>query len=117
MDDTGIIYIAGPYSHSNQNVMHARFLEHERYTNKVLYNLLQTPYSPIVHFHEMAQKYKLPTDALWWYAHNKRMLHVSQEVHVLMLPGWKESKGTSQEIKWASALGIEVRYVEAEWNL
>jgi Domain of unknown function (DUF1937) len=85
-------YLGSPYSHARGSIRMERYaLNLSAFAwlakNKII------AYSPIVHCHEAATKFKLPTDAAWWGAHNAALLSPAESLTILQLPGWKESKG------------------------
>lgn len=67
-----------------------------------------TPFSPIVHCHEMAQRYSLPKDAKFWQEYNEIMLSFAGRVFVLGIDGWDRSEGVMMERVLAHELGIPV---------
>jgi len=107
------IYIASPYTHLNPLKMEERFKLVENYIfHLTLQNVIA--YSPIVHFHQIAKEYTLPTDAEFWYKHNVAFLKSAKALHVLQLPGWDMSKGIIKEIKVATMLHLPIFY--QQWN-
>ena len=68
-------------------------------------------FSPIAHTHPIAA-YGLPMEWAFWEAQDRAFLEACSEVQVLMLDGWRESKGVSAEIALASELSKPVLYVE-----
>lgn len=100
-----MIYLASPYSHPDPLIMKTRFLLAEEvtacYTRRGVH-----VYSPIVHYHEMAAKYKFPSDFEFWRKLNFDMLRRADELWVLEIPGWKESKGVTAEIAMWNELGM-----------
>lgn len=63
-------------------------------------------YSPIVACHQIAIKYKLPRDNAFWAEYNAEFLKRCNELYILELPGWMESKGVDWEIDRAWELRI-----------
>ena len=51
-------------------------------------------------------------DDRWWYEYDVGWLPHCDELVVLMLPGWAESKGVRIEVEAAEALGIRATYLE-----
>lgn len=49
----------------------------------------------------MALAYALPTDAEFWKDYNLTVLSAAAGVYVLMMDGWKESRGVKMELIWA----------------
>ena len=107
-----IIYLASPYSHPDPAVREARF----EAACKAAAGILREGgivFSPIAHSHHIA-KYGLPPELGFWLRIDRAILAHCSAVHVLMLPGWRESKGVEAEIMEAERLGIPVEYMEAE---
>ena len=97
-----MIYLASPYSHPDPAVMQRRF-EDVRAVTAALLRRGEIVYSPIVHGHAIATAHELPTDHDFWLRHCFAMLERADNLHVLMLDGWKESKGVQAEIDWWKA--------------
>lgn len=103
-------YVASPYSHHDLSVMTTRYIT----TMKACAELTGEGYfviSPIVHWHEVAKHFGLPTDCDYWEEYNKALMEACDGVIVLKLDGWEESKGVAKEIAWGEALGLEIMYV------
>lgn len=105
------IYVACPYSSDN-------FFEREkRYNAATEYSahLVATGnhvFSPITHSHPMVAYAELPSDWDYWKSFDERMLQMCDVVHVIMLPGHKESVGVQAEIKIARSLGKPVEFID-----
>jgi hypothetical protein len=59
-------------------------------------------YSPIAHWHEIAIRNGLPTNANAWIDLNRREMVASDAVAFLHLDGWRDSAGMAMEKEWAS---------------
>lgn len=105
-----MIYLASPYSHVRSRVRRERFLAAEAYLASCT-ALGEILYSPIVHFHTLARRHKLPHDATYWRAHNEGMLSMAEELRVLVLPGWEHSIGIAREVAFAKENSIPVTHV------
>lgn len=68
--------------------------------------------SPIVHCHELACAYDLPKTHEFWMNYNEGLMRSCDKVIVLMMPFWKESKGVTHEIEYATSLGKEILYID-----
>ena len=104
-----MIYLATPYTHRDRAVMLARF----RAVNKAAAQLMAqglNVFSPISHSHPIAEAGALPTTWDFWEKYDREVLKCCSQVIVLMLDGWKESKGVTAEVQIAEGLGIVVRY-------
>ena len=104
-------YLASPYTHADKAVMQKRFEEAERCLAWMLGLRIWT-YAPIVHCHALALRYDLPPDHEFWLDYDRAMILGSNGVFVLMLDGWKESRGVQGEIKFARDNHFVVRYVK-----
>lgn len=69
-------------------------------------------YSPILHCHPMSVAHALPGDYNFWLQYDRNMIDRADEVMVLMLRGWQESKGVAAEIAYAESIGKSVHMVE-----
>lgn len=74
-------------------------------------------FSPIVYSSAMSVEHGLPADWLFWRGFDIRMLSRCEELWVLMLEGWRESKGVSEEIEIAKQYGMRVDYITEKWGL
>lgn len=105
------IYLASPYTHLDPSVCYLRFLATEYEVAQRL-RKMEVVFSPIVHCHGLVQHYNLPKNAEYWAVRNMDMLAEAARVEVLMLPGWKESEGISDEVEMAGTCSIPVTHVE-----
>lgn len=106
-----LIYLASPYTHDDPWVRQERY---ERALDALTYLLRQDKfvYSPIVHSHHADGRLRGTKDHDFWMRQAIEMLHRCDAMTVLMLDGWKLSKGVAEEIVVASRLGIPVHYLE-----
>jgi len=93
--------------------MRTRFLLAEQCCARLLQSG-QFVYSPIVHCHELAQKFALPTDFAFWKLYNFDMLRRADAFVVLRISGWDESTGVRAEYETAKALGMTCGFVTEE---
>jgi hypothetical protein len=77
-------------------------------------NAPYTLFSPIVYYHPMAKAAGLPGHAAFWHQHCMSYLRHASALFVLMIPGWKDSKGVTTEIQEAKLMGIPIAYFDAE---
>lgn len=106
-DDPGFWYMAGPYSdnpteHYEQHLLAAAILVKQGYV----------VYSPIVHCHNMAAKYELPTDAEFWKRFNHTIIEKSNGVLLIKFSGWEKSGGVKEEINFCFDKDIPVWGIE-----
>ena len=112
MNKDSYIYIASPYSNPDPIVMRKRFDAVLRYTADCM-KKGEIVYSPIVHNHPIAQVTELPATWDFWKRIDFTFLKRASELRVLMLQGWKESIGVTDEIGYAIMQDIPVTYVSA----
>ena len=103
-----MIYLASPHAHPDPAVREARERAAAKYTIRQFQCGLPL-YSPIVYSAAIAA-HNLPWD--FWMKFDRPFLKAADRVWVLMLDGWKESKGVQAEIGIARKLGKHVAYVE-----
>ena len=70
-------------------------------------------FSPVAHTHPIAA-YGLPLEWASWEKYDRIFLEMCSEVWVLMLDGWRESKGVQAEIGIAEEMGKRAMLVEPE---
>ena len=106
-------YIASPYSHEDPAIMEDRYKAVMKITAEYLQGKIHV-YSPIVHCHEIAKVYSLPKDYNFWKAYNKTMLDKADKLIVVMLDGWENSIGVSDEIKFATSRNKHILFLPEE---
>ena len=94
------IYLASPYSGTDQE-QEERFHAVCRVAGKLI-NEGHVVYSPIAHSHPIAQAFPdIGFDWKAWKRINTTFLEWADEVWVLMIDGWEESKGIKAEMEIA----------------
>jgi hypothetical protein len=105
-----LIYVANPYSSHSEQTMQERYDIVEKYTAFMMkegYDVI----SPIVHGHHLAINHNMPTSFEFWQKWCLALLDVCDEIHVLMIDGWKESTGLMAEIEYAEQNNLVVTYL------
>ncbi len=112
-----MIYIASPYTDPDPEVTQRRYEAVLRYCVHLV-QIERVPYSPVVHFHQMAKHFDLPKDRPYWKKVNATMLRRASHLDVLCLPEWEASTGLREEIADADVMYITVGYVVGDdwWN-
>jgi nucleoside 2-deoxyribosyltransferase len=107
-----MIYLASPYSHPDSDVREQRF---EAVCRAAAFLICsgKTVYSPIAHTHPIC-KYGLPGDWQFWQHHDRQYIELCDEMVVLTLDGWKQSKGIQAEIGIARGLGKPVTFIHVD---
>lgn len=109
-----MIYLASAYSHPDSLIMKTRFFLAEEITAKLLQRGLVV-YSPIVHCHELAAKYELPTTFEFWRRYNFGMLRLASRMYVFAPDqAWKKSVGVQGEIGFACEAGIPIQIIDRD---
>ena len=101
------IYIGSPYTDKSKLIQHTRYLQVSAVVADMLCKGIHV-YSPIVHCHELAKRYRLPGDFEFWEKYNYAMLEQASHFHLLELEGWNNSKGLKGEIAFAVAKRIPI---------
>jgi len=107
------IYLASPYTHQDPAVQRQRYHDVTLVVAKLV-GSGYIVYSPIAHFHPISELHSLPGDYTFWSKINTAMLRGAQALHVLMLDGWKHSRGVKEEIQLATRLELPIRYYTQE---
>jgi nucleoside 2-deoxyribosyltransferase len=107
-----VIYLASPYSHPEPCVREERFHAVCRKAAELIREGMIV-FCPIAHSHPMTA-FGLPVDWDYWEAFDRIFLEHCSEVWVLMLDGWRESKGVAAEVGIARELGKPVVYVDPD---
>jgi chromosome condensin MukBEF MukE localization factor len=108
-----MIYLASPYSSPDPIITKTRFLLAEECV-ATLIKQGHHIWSPIVHCHEMARRFDLPTDAQFWKEYNFDFIRRCEALFCLQIEGWMESKGVMMELKLAGEILLPVRFVNVE---
>ncbi|MFO0915248.1 MAG: DUF1937 family protein [Pirellulales bacterium] len=107
-----MIYLASPYSHESPAVRQQRYGDACQAVVHLLHAGLAV-FSPIVHSHPLVS-YGLPTDWSFWQRVDQEHLRRCDQMIVLMLDGWEESRGVAAEIDIARELGLPIDYLSPE---
>lgn len=103
------IYLSSPYSDPDPLVQHQRFEEAWKATLWA-WSLGYHVYSPVAYTHII--DILIPSiDYIEWLSFDIKLLYFCDELWVLMLPGWEESKGVQTEIRTAKTINIPIRYI------
>lgn len=104
-----MIYLASPYSHSDATVREQRFQDVCRCAAALMAQGKMV-FSPIAHTHPIAQ-YGLPLGWDFWERYDREHIAACDELVVLMLEGWRESKGVQAEVRIAREMEKPVTYL------
>lgn len=104
-----LIYLASPYSHPSAAVREARYLAARALTIEEL-RLGSAIFSPIVYGKDMETA--IGTAFEPWAAFNDTVIEKCDEVWVLCIEGWQQSRGIRHELEVAFRLNKTVRYLD-----
>ena len=102
------IYLACPYSHPDLHVRLWRVNQVNRKAAELMMhgNLV---FSPLSHSHPISNYCTVdPCDHDFWLRQDLWILDICDEMHILCLPGWDESKGIKTEIEHAQKLVLRI---------
>lgn len=102
-----LIYVASPYSHDDESVREARFVEVCK-ASALLLSLGLKVFCPIAHTHPIIKHGNMGYGFEHWKELDALMVYKSDLLLVLMLPGWQLSKGVAAECEMARCCGIGV---------
>ena len=106
------IYLATPYSHKDPQVRQNRYEHACKVAGKLMEegNLV---FCPIAHSHaiETVGMTKI-NDGNFWLRQDFAILKHADFLYVCMMPGWGESHGVREEVKFAQANKIPVAYID-----
>lgn len=105
-----MIYIASPYSSNDWRIMYERYLHVRDYTAECI-KRKEVVFSPIVNTHHIAVEGNISPEFSFWKEYNFHILALCEELRVLTLDGWKDSKGVAGEVEFADEKGVPVTYV------
>ena len=104
-----LIYLASPYQHEDRNIMIDRFETVRAITAQLISEQDHViPYSPIVYTHDLSDYVDADFDWRDWDIH---ILEKCDVMVVLMMDGWKESKGVQKEIAYCEKVKKQTIYV------
>lgn len=107
-----MIYLASPYSHEDSKIREQRFLDVCKAAAFFMGKGISI-FSPIAHTHPIAMAGDLPKGWDFWNKCDRWFIEHCDNVYVLMLDGWEESKGVQAEIAIAHQSNKCISY----WNL
>jgi hypothetical protein len=110
-----MIFISSPYSSNNHVSTEINYREAAKYA-ATLARQGHIAISPIAYGHNLAAFRPMPVDWEFWKEFCLTFLSKASSMHVLMLDGWKESKGVTAEIEYAEENNIPIKYIKIETN-
>ena len=106
-----MIYLASPYSHQKRLVRFARFMAVCSHAAEMMQEGALV-FSPIAHGHPIAEPFDVDLPGDYWPRHNRATIYACEALHVLRLPGWKESEGIKREVEVAQERDLKIIHVD-----
>ena len=97
-------YLASPYSHKDHSVMEERYLAIDNFAAEMFKQGFYKVHEPIASCHHKSKRHQLPSGYTFWQKRDRWLIDKSDAVLVLMIDGWKESVGVTDEIWYAKSL-------------
>jgi len=104
-----LIYLASPYSHSEESIREDRFRA-ACHASGGMMRVGYRVFSPIAHTHPIAVRCDLPKGWDFWQEYDRVMIEASSHLIVLMIDGWMDSKGVDAERRIAESLDMPVYF-------
>lgn len=109
-----LIYLGGPYSHEDPKVIKKRFNIFNKVSSTLICKKDMFVFSPISHSHPIVTLKNFDKN-FWtygyWMPFDLYILAQCDELLIVDIDGWKESKGLAAEIEFAKANNIKIRMV------
>lgn len=110
MSEVTKVYLAGPYSHAKPEMMKAREIDHARCALALKQKGVLV-YCPIAETATIAELGGyLGTGWEDWRDHDLWLLSCCTDMYILMIHGWRDSKGVRGELKYALKNNIKVSF-------
>lgn len=106
-----MIYIGSPYSDPSFLVMDDRAYQAGCFA-AYMAKQGHVVYCPIASWHHLAKEHAMPRDFPFWSKMNLDILSRSEELWVLQLGGWENSRGLAEELKFAEVMHIPTRFFD-----
>ena len=110
---SGITYLASPYSHPSREVVAGRYVRACDAAGRLMVKGYVV-FSPIAHSHSIERQMGRVNTGDFWHTQDEPILRLCSRLVVLMLDGWRESRGIAWEIEVAKEMGIPIEYMEID---
>ena len=105
------VYLGIPYSHTDAYVRHCRFHAANRAAAR-LYEMGYNVLSPISHSHPISLYMQNSNDSDFWTSVDDYWQRQCDQLIILTMTGWQESKGLGREIDLAVSIGQQVFFMD-----
>ena len=110
------IYLAAPYSHPDPEIRQRRTIMADHVAAKIMQQGYVV-FSPLSHSHRIAHHIGNHLSHDFWLTQDLEMLAMCDEMWILTIPGYSESKGIKMERDKAAEWGKPVKKVDTEGKL
>lgn len=107
---SGFTFVASPFSHPNPSVRLSRYETSLRFAKHLVFDLGRPAFAPVPYGYLISVFFSIKTDASTWEPMNLSMLNAASKLAVLTMPGWEESEGVNNEIRFARDLGLPIEF-------
>src|SRR5574341_1554811 len=112
MQDEGFIYLATPYSSTDEVIRKGRTILAVKHAAKLIKEG-NNVFCPIAYNVGLCKYSDVPMDdSPFWMNQDKAFLKKCSKLVVVKMWGWEHSKGILEEIELAKELGIPIEYIE-----
>lgn len=106
-----LVYLSAPYSkYENRHALMTAIMTISGL--HMVRNPGQHVVSPLFNHYSMANVPGMGSDYNFWGDYSRNLLKRCDKIIVVKFPGWEESVGVKDEIRFAQELGIELEFVE-----
>ena len=107
-----VYYLSSPYTHPTALGMESRYFAAQSIAYWLMTTRGHTLIEPIGMSHAKAKAFSMPTTYDFWQRMNQNWIRKCDGVIVATMIGWHKSKGVTDEIAFATKLGIPVYYLD-----
>lgn len=112
---SGMYYLAGPYTSEHSSTVTHRRLDHLHAEYWLMTHGIDV-IAPINSSGSLEQIWDLPIQYEFWQRRDRKSIRYSDGVIVIMMPGWEESVGVTDEIQYAKSKDKPVYYIKPEYD-
>jgi hypothetical protein len=105
-----VVYVAVPYSHPDAAVVEERMRLFALTSSRIMAQG-QFVFSPVLN-HSILKHAKLPGDWQYWQHYCRAFLRRCDKLVVLRIPGWDQSTGVAEEIRFATENSMLIEYLD-----
>lgn len=121
MDRSKVYYLASPFSTPGKEDPDYEALKATRHhivehIAIQLYELGFVLVEPIASSYYKSVHFNAPGNYEYWKVRDRRLIDACDALMVCLMPGWDESVGVTDEIKYAKSLGKDVFYITLRKN-